>query len=57
MIVTIIDGSLPDFLGDEEQGIISINEESLENAMEIARTFILYGKTVVIEPEGAEGNA
>lgn len=57
MIVTIIDGSLPDFLGDEEQGSISINEESLENAMEIARTFILYGKTVVIEPEGAEGNA
>lgn len=51
MKIHIIDGSLQDFINDDEDGYIDIKEDDMADAISIARMFLGYGKTVVIEPE------
>lgn len=51
MYVTIIDGSLPDYLENKESGRITVVEESLQRATRLAEVFVKYGMTVVVEPE------
>lgn len=49
MKITIIDGSLTDFVAGNENGVISILEPCTNDALKIADKFLGYGKTVVLE--------
>lgn len=51
MIVTIIDGNLPDFIDNEVDGYITVKEPDVGKAFGLAIQFFKYGMTVVIEPE------
>lgn len=51
MIVTIIDGNLPDFIGNNQDGYITVKEPDFDKAFWLATIFSEYGKTVVIEHE------
>lgn len=51
MKVTIISGSLADYINGDEEGNITISEPCTEHALEIANKFLDYGKTIVLELE------
>lgn len=51
MFLTIIDGSLNEFIGDNEDGYVTVFEPDENVAFNVARRFVGYGKTVVIEPD------
>ena len=51
MFLTIIDGSLNEFIGDNENGYVVVFEPDENVAFNVARRFVCYGKTVVIEPD------
>lgn len=53
MKVTIIDGSLQDYIDGNDDGCISFSEPCTDNALQLADKFLDYGKTVVIELENA----
>lgn len=52
MDITLIDGSLYDYAASIDEGHITINESDLDTVLAIVETFLDYGKTVVIEPDG-----
>lgn len=52
MKVTIISGTLADYINGDEEGNITISEPCTDHALEIADKFLSYGKTIVIEWEG-----
>lgn len=51
MILTIIDGNLWDYCNGEDEGSVSVVEPDMNTSLAMARRFVEYGKTVVIEPE------
>lgn len=51
MTITIIDGNLRDFCKGEDEGSVSVVESDMNTSFAMARRFVEYGKTVVIEPE------
>lgn len=50
MKITIIDGSLQDYIEANDNGAISVFEPCIDKTREIADKFLDYGKTVVLEP-------
>lgn len=52
MDITLIDGGLYDYTASVDEGHITIYESDLDTALAIVKTFLDYGKTVVIEPDG-----
>ena len=51
MTITIIDGNLRDFCKGEDEGSVSVVESDMNTSFAMARRFVEYGKSVVIEPE------
>lgn len=51
MKITIIDGTLQDYVNGDENGVISFSEPCTDDSIKMADKFLSYGKTVVIEPE------
>lgn len=51
MKITIIDGSLQDFVSGNNKGVISFSEPSKCDGFEVAGKFLNYGKTLVFEPD------
>ena len=51
MLVTIISGSLEDYINGDDEGNITISEPCTEHALGIADKFLTYGKTIVLELE------
>lgn len=56
MKITIIDGSLQDYVSGKDKGVISISEPSQYDGFEVAGKFLNYGKTLVFEPD-SEGES
>lgn len=52
MNITLIDGSLYDYTVSVDEGHITIKESDLDTVLAIVETFLDYGKTVAIEPDG-----
>ena len=52
MDITLIDGSLYDYTTSKDEGYITINESDLDTVLAVVETFLDYGRTVVIEPDG-----
>lgn len=51
MKITIIDGSLQDFVSGNDKGVISVSESCIDTALNVASEFLDYGKTVVLESD------
>lgn len=51
MKVTVIDGSLKDYVNRYEVGAVCFSEDCTDASIELASIFLNYGKTVMIEPE------
>lgn len=51
MKITIIDGSLQDYVNGNNKGIICFSEPSQYDGFEVAGKFLNYGKTLVFEPD------
>lgn len=51
MKITIIGGSFRDYFDDGSTGVISIVEPCDKIAIDLAKKFVDYGKTVVLEPD------
>lgn len=50
MKITIIDGSLQDYVDNSIIWALSIDEPCTNTAFDIVEKFLGYGKTVVLEP-------
>ncbi len=51
MKITIIDGSLQDYVDNTDNGSISFDEHCKHDAFEVAGKFLDYGKTLIFEPD------